>query len=466
MNRNLLIDGKLLDTGTRMGVVNPALGTPFIDVARGSPAEAITAIAAAKRAFASWSAQPTHVRQAAVAKLADALEQKRDALVEALVSEQGKPLSEARIEFDFAVQFARFFAKAELPVEVVQDDSSFHIQVEHRPLGVVLGITPWNFPLLIAVYKMAPAVVLGNTFLLKPAPTTPVTSLMLGEIAAGIFPPGVVNVLTDANDLGTLLTQHPDIAKISFTGSTATGRKVFASAAPTLKRVTLELGGNDACIILDDADIDAIAPKIFGAATFNCAQVCIAIKRVYAPKNMYRRVVDALADLAERAVIGNGLKEGTQVGPLQNAAQYAKAKHFLEVAKHDGQIASGGSLMDGDGYFVKPTVVANVPDSSPLVREEQFVPILPVLSYENVEEAIARANDTEYGLGASIWSSDVPRARKAAGKLNSGTIWINQHLHFGPHVPLAGAKQSGIGIEFSAAGLAEYSQTTVVSLAR
>jgi aldehyde dehydrogenase (NAD+) len=273
-------------------------------------------------------------------------------------------------------------------------------------------------------------------------------------------------VVADQNDLGPLLTEHPDIAKIAFTGSTATGRRVVASSASTLKRVTLELGGNDACIILDDADIDSIAPKIFGAAYFNCSQVCIAIKRIYAPKRLYKRTVDALSALAEKAILGQGLDEGTQVGPLQNAAQYQKAKHFLSVAKQDGRIAAGGSTLEKSGYFVTPTVVADIGDQSPLVREEQFVPVLPVLAYDGVEEAIARANDTQYGLGGSIWSTDIDRARSVAAKLQTGTIWINQHLNFGPHIPLAGAKQSGIGVEFSALGLAEYAQTTVLNIAK
>lgn len=466
MQLKLLIAGKLVDGAATFDVVNPADGKPFAQVARASIDQANQAVAAAKLAFPAWSSKPLAERQSAIGKLADALESNRDPLVRALVTEQGKPLAEATIEFDFAVQFARFFAKCSLPPAVIQDDATLRVEVEHRPLGVVLGITPWNFPLLIAVYKMAPALVLGNTFILKPAPTTPVTALMLGALACDIFPPGVFNVVADANDLGTPLTQHPDIAKISFTGSTATGRKVVASSAPTLKRVTLELGGNDACIILDDADIDSIAPKIFGAAFLNCGQVCIAIKRVYAPKRMYSRLVEALASLATSAVIGPGLQAGTTIGPLQNAAQYEKAKHFLKVAKQDGRIAAGGTLVDRAGNFVRPTIVADIPDSSPLVREEQFVPVLPILAYEDLDDAIFSANDTEYGLGGSVWSPDTSRARAVAAKLNTGTIWINQHLNFGPNVPLAGAKQSGMGVEFSELGLAEYAQTTVISLAK
>jgi acyl-CoA reductase-like NAD-dependent aldehyde dehydrogenase len=330
---------------------------------------------------------------------------------------------------------------------------------------VVAAITPWNSPMLLLMVKVAPALLAGNTLVIKPAPTTPLTTLRFGELCGPIFPPGVVNIITDQNDLGDVLTRHPAIAKIAFTGSTATGRKVMAAAAGTLKRLTVELGGNDAAIVLDDADPRLVAPKIFNGAMVNCGQVCFAIKRVYAHRRIYDSLCNELASLAEAAVVDDGAKDGTQIGPVQNAAQFEKLKGLLEDARAYGRIIAGGSPVDRAGYFIRPTIVRDIADDTRLVREEQFGPILPVLSYEDLDEAIARANDCDYGLGATVWSADDRRAQDVAFKLQAGVVWINKHLDLPTDIPVEGAKQSGFGAEMGEDGLLEFTQSKIINMA-
>ena len=321
----MLIDGVLTDGSQTLDVVNPATGAPFTTVARATEADMLRAIAAAKAAQPGWAATPLADRQAALVRLADAIDANAADLARNLVMEQGKPLEQAQGETAYAAIFLRHFATQSLEPETVQDDASYHIQTHYRPLGVVAGITPWNFPLLIGVYKLAPAVLLGNSFIWKAAPTTPVTALMIAALAKDIVPAGVVNVLVDKNDLGQVLTAHPDVAKISFTGSTPTGRKVMEASASSLKRLTLELGGNDAGIVLPDADVAKTAQRAVGSAFFNAGQVCIALKRLYVHRSIYEEMCDALASEVAQLALGDGLEQGTSVGPLQNAQQFEKA---------------------------------------------------------------------------------------------------------------------------------------------
>jgi aldehyde dehydrogenase (NAD+) len=464
--QKLLINGELVDSGAVLDVINPATGKVFTSVPSAGEKEAMAAVAAAKAAYPAWSALPLDERRKRLVALADAVKANAAELARTLTQEQGKPLADAANEVLYTEVFLRHFAAADIPVTVAQDDDAMRIEVHRKALGVVVGITPWNFPLLITSNKLGPALLLGNTIVLKPAPTTPVTVLMLGALARDIFPKGVINVLADNNGIGSLLTGHPDVARISFTGSTATGKKIMQNSASSLKRVTLELGGNDAGIVLDDVDVDAVAPKIFDAAFANCGQVCIALKRLYVHSSIYDRLCAALARLAEQAVVGDGLEEGTKIGPIQNAMQFEKIKRFIATAKADGTIIAGGTELNRPGYFVRPTIVRDIGDDSALVREEQFGPILPVLKFDDVDDALQRANNTPYGLGGSVWSSDIDRAYDIARRVESGTTWINHHLHFGPHVPFGGAKESGIGVEFAEEGLMEFSQTAVISRAK
>ncbi|MFN3470538.1 MAG: aldehyde dehydrogenase family protein, partial [Novosphingobium sp.] len=396
----------------------------------------------------------------------DAIAARKDEIARALTMEQGKPLAEAMGELAWTDGYLRHYATLELPDRVIQDDASGYIVVKHRPLGVVVGIIAWNFPLLVACWKIGPAVLAGNAIVLKPAPTTPVCALILAEICQEVFPAGVVNIITDANDLGPHLTAHPDVAKVGFTGSTATGKRIAASGADTLKRVTLELGGNDPAIVLEDVDVRETAQAIFGNAFLNNGQVCLAVKRAYVHADIYDAMCGELARLAEAAVVDDGLQQGTQIGPIQNAMQFEKVKGFLEAAREEGTIVAGGEVMERAGYFIRPTIVRDVTDGDRIVDEEQFGPILPLVRFDDVEDVIARANASEYGLGGSVWSKDVDRAAAIAARIESGQVWVNQHIAIGPHIPMAGFKSSGLGVEQSVEGLAEYTQTQVVNIKR
>ena len=462
----LLINGHLVPGASTMDVLNPSTEEVVAQCPRADKSQLDQAVAAAKAAFPAWSKTPIRERGALISKVADALMARHEEFARLLTQEQGKPLPMAMWEVAGTAGSLNYFAALDLPEKVLRDDKDSKIVLQHAPLGVVAAITPWNFPLILLAIKLGPGLLAGNTMVIKPAPTTPLTTLLLGEICAEILPPGVVNFIADQNDLGDALTAHPDIAKVAFTGSTATGRKVMASVASTLKRLTLELGGNDAAIILDDMTAKEVAPAIFGGATMNSGQVCLAIKRVYAPEAMYDELCDELVKLANDAVVGDGFEQGTQMGPLQNKMQFEKVKGFLDDAHKNGKVIAGGAPLDRPGYFIPPTIVRDIPDSARLVREEQFAPILPIMSYTSVEDAIERANDSEYGLGGTVWTKDLDRGYEIASQILSGTVWVNKHLDLPNDVPFGGAKQSGLGVEYGQEGLEEFTQAKTVNMAK
>jgi acyl-CoA reductase-like NAD-dependent aldehyde dehydrogenase len=459
----LLIDGQLIDTDERLDVINPATGERLTSCARANLTHLEAAVTAAGSAFPSWSAAGYEERAARICDLADALEVRAADFARLLTEEQGKPLAQAAGEIGATIYVLRTFAEMRLSPETLRDNEQ-GLVVEHRsPLGIVAAITPWNFPVLLLANKLAPALLAGNCLLIKPAPTTPLTTALLGELCAGIFPAGVVNVLLDANDLGAAITAHPGIAKIAFTGSTATGKKVMASASDSVKRVTLELGGNDGAIVLDDVDAATAARKLYDGAMLNAGQICVAIKRAYVPRAIYDDVCAELARLAGEAVVDNGLHQGVDIGPIQNAAQFEKLKGFLADAAANGTIIAGGHVLDRPGYFVEPTIVRDIADDARLVQEEQFGPILPVLAYDSIEDVVARVNASEYGLAGTVWGQDLARAIAVAERIEAGTVWVNQHLAIDATVPFRGAKQSGMGGELGLEGLKEYTQAKIVS---
>ena len=462
----LIIDGQRVEGVMSLDVVNPATGKVFATCARADSEQANSAVAAAKRAVPSWSSLEQSERNAYLHKLAAAIEARSEEIVQLLTREQGKPLRQARGEVGGAVACLRYYADFKLQPEILRDNDNEQIIEYRAPLGVLAAITPWNFPISLLVNKLAPALSAGNTMVAKPAPTTPLTTLLIGGIAAELLPPGVFNVIVDDNDLGPLLTAHPDIAKIGFTGSTATGKRVMESAAGTLKRLTLELGGNDAAIILDDVDVPVVARKVFDAAMVNAGQVCLAAKRIFVPRALYPAFCDAFARLAESAVVGDGSEEGVQIGPVQNRQQYEKLIGLIDQARTDGRIIAGGGAVDRPGYFIAPTVVCDIADDAALVRQEQFGPVMPVLPYDEIDEVVSRANDTEYGLGGTIWTSDIVRAQQLAKRLDTGTVWINKHLELPADVSFGGAKQSGIGREKGRAGIFEVTQAKVINISK
>ncbi|MFZ5718403.1 MAG: aldehyde dehydrogenase family protein [Pseudomonadota bacterium] len=462
----LLINGQLVEGEATLDVVNPATEEVFATCARASKGQLDQAVAAAQAAFPAWSAKPIDERRAVLIAIADAIQANVQELGRLLVQEQGKPLQDAMGEVFGASAFFRYFASLNLDPKVVADDATSRVEIRRKPLGVVGCIIPWNFPMILMAFKVPAALLAGNTVIVKPAPTTPLTALKLGEIIKDLVPPGVVNIIADANDLGGEMTKHPGIRKISFTGSTETGKKVMASAADALKRISLELGGNDALIVLDDVDPKETAPKVFGAAMQNAGQVCIAAKRIYVHESIYDAMCDEFARLAGEMVVGDGLQQGTQMGPLQNKAQFEKVMGFIESAKKDGKVIAGGARKGDKGYFIEPTVVRDIAEGSKLVDEEQFGPVMPVIKYSDPKDAVARANASIYGLGGSIWAKDSEKAWGLAEGMESGSVWINKHADLQPHLPFGGSKFSGVGVELGEEGLKEFTQVQVLNMAR
>jgi len=462
----MTIDGRAVRGKETAGVINPATGQIFAEVPECAKTQLDEAMAAASRAYSAWS-KDINVRKQALLASAKRLQEKAGELAPILTQEQGKPLAKANEEIMGASIWFKYTASLDLPVEVVQDDKARRVEIRRRPIGVVAAITPWNYPLLLAVWKIAPALLAGNTVVLKPSPFTPITTLMLGEILREVLPPGVVNTISGGNELGSWMTSHPVPRKVSFTGSVATGKKVAASAAPDLKRLTLELGGNDAAILLPDVNPQTVAEGVFWGAFENNGQICSAIKRVYAHESQYAAVVDKLTEIARSVRVGDGMHEGTQIGPLNNKPQLDRVSELVEDAKkHGAKITTGGSPMGSGGYFYKPTIVSEISDGVRLVDEEQFGPALPVISYKDVDDAVRRANGTNYGLSGSVWSSDPEKAVEVAGRLECGSAWINQHLAIAPNLPFGGAKWSGIGVENGPWGLLGFTEIQVVNMAK
>lgn len=463
----LLINGKLVDgVGASIDVINPATETPVSNLAIASATQLQKAVAAAKAAFPKWAAMPGSQRKERLDAAVKRINENAEEIAKLIVAEQGKTLEFAKVEVMLSEMFAGYFAGQELGEELIADDDAQRAVSIRKPLGVVACIMPWNFPFVQALYKMAPALAAGNTVVLKPSPYTPLSTLKLGELVADLFPPGVVNIIADNNDLGAALTSHPDVAMVSFTGSTPTGKAIMASAAGTMKRVTLECGGNDAGIVLDDADPKAIADGVFAGAFMNSGQVCVALKRLYVHESLYDDLCTELAERAANAVVGDGMDPATQFGPVQNKAQFDKVVSYIEDAKANGTIIAGGEVPDRTGYFLPLTVVRDIEDGTRVVDEEPFGPILPVLKYSDLDDAIARANASPFGLGGSVWSSNAGRAREVAARLECGTAWINQHPSFAPNVPFPASKESGTGVEWGPDALHEYTSMQVISASK
>lgn len=466
MDYSMLIGDEMVTSDQWIDVVNPATEEIFARVPHATEAQLDAAVLAATAAQKEWADTNLAHRRVKIEELSAAVAANEAELARLITLEQGKPIAESIGEIQWSAGYLAHTATLELPNRVIQDDDDFFIETRHKPLGVVGAIIAWNFPILLCCWKIGPALMAGNSIVLKPAPTTPVAALYLAQLCRDIFPAGLVNVITDNNDLGPKMTAHSGISKIGFTGSSETGKRIMASAANTMKRVTLEMGGNDPAIVMPDVDVKAAAEKIYGGAFMNAGQVCLAVKRAYVHENIYDEFCDALVEIANSAVIGDGLQQGTTIGPIQNKAQFEKVKGYLEDARQAGTVIAGGDVPTGKGFFIKPTIVRDVKDGDKIVDEEQFGPILPVVSFGDVDDVIARANNSVYGLGGSVHSANVEAATEIAGRIESGSVWVNQQLNIGPHIPMAGFKGSGLGVEQSTEGLAEYTQMQVINVAR
>jgi acyl-CoA reductase-like NAD-dependent aldehyde dehydrogenase len=458
----MTIDGQAVPAEQTFGVINPATGEVFAQAPECTREQLDAALESAHKAQLSWKTDAA-ARTGALLAAADAVDAAAKELGPLLTAEQGKPVAQAIGEAKGVALWLRHFAQLDLPREVIQDDERVFAEVVRRPVGVVAAITPWNFPLSMAAWKFAPALRAGNTVVVKPSPYTPLATLRLGEVLRDALPPGVLNIVSGGDELGGWMTSHPLVRKISFTGSVATGKKVAAAAAPDLKRVTLELGGNDPAIVLDDVDTEKVAEKLFWSAFRNSGQVCIAVKRVYVPERLHDDLVDALAAKARAAKVGDGMAEGTDLGPINNKPQFERVSELVSDALSNGATAvAGGGPLDRPGYFFAPTVLTGVSDGTRIVDEEQFGPALPVIPYRDVDDALARANATTFGLGGSVWSADPDRAADVAERLETGTAWVNTHAALAPHQPFGGAKWSGIGVENGSWGLLGYTEIQVV----
>lgn len=463
---SLVIDGRKVagDRGT-LPVIDPALGEAFAECPNASPAQLDEAVAAAGRAFALWQHSSCEERRSLLEAIAARIEQNAPELAEIIVREQGKPLALAHMEVGGAVAWTRATAALELPVELIEDRPGKRIELHRRPLGVVGSITPWNWPLMIAVWHIMPALRAGNAVVIKPSELTPLNTLRLVELIDEVAPLGLVNAVAGGGALGREISGHPGIQKIVFTGSTRTGQDIMRNAADTLKRLTLELGGNDAGIVLPGTDIGAIAEGVFGSAFLNMGQTCAALKRLYVHESQYEDMCRHLVAIAARQKVGNGLDEGTSFGPIQNRDQFERVCELVEDARAAGaRILCGGEPLPGKGYFYPPTLVADIADGTRLVDEEQFGPVLPVIRYRDVDEAVRLANASTNGLGGSVWSGDPEAARAVANRLECGTVWINGHAEVLPHCPFGGCKMSGFGVEFGLEGLLEYTRPQLLNI--
>ncbi|MDO5744528.1 MAG: aldehyde dehydrogenase family protein, partial [Micrococcaceae bacterium] len=400
-------------------------------------------------------------------KAADAIEANAEALAHLLSREQGKPLNgpNARFEVGACSAWLRAAAAFDLDPEVVVDDGETYAEVHYRPFGVVGAIGPWNWPMMISVWQLAPALRMGNTVVMKPSEYTPLSVLALVHVINQVLPSGVLNVVAGGRDVGEALTSHEGIDKIMFTGSTATGQAIIRSSADTVKRLTLELGGNDAGIVLPDVDPKAIAEGLFWGAFINTGQTCAALKRLYVHQDVYEEVCQALTEVAGNMPMGVGLEEANVLGPLQNKAQYDIVDSLVRSATDSGArvLMGANPEQDAPGFFYPTTLIADIDPQNPLVLEEQFGPALPIIKVESIEQAIELANSVDVGLGASVWSADRDAARQVAAQIQAGTVWINNHGAVDPRIPFGGAKSSGYGVEFGVDGLKALGQPQVIN---
>ncbi|CAG7844855.1 Phenylacetaldehyde dehydrogenase [Pseudoclavibacter triregionum] len=448
-------------------VINPSTGEVVGKAPVATMDDLDSAIERATAAQKAWGAKTQEERGAILEQVAQAIDDAAEPLAQLLSREQGKPLNgpNARFEVGACSAWLRANAATHLEPEIVVDDETGHAELRYEPIGVIGAISPWNWPMMIAMWQFGPSLKMGNAVVAKPASSTTLSVLALAAVMNEVLPQDLLIVVPGDSKVGAALTKHEGIGKVMFTGSTEVGRTIMADSASGLKRLTLELGGNDAGIVLPDADPKAIAEGLFWGAFLNTGQTCAALKRLYVHDSIYDQVCDELVAFAKQMPMGDGLDEQNVLGPLQNKGQYEVVERLVEEAKKSGARVLIGGEPDKDqkGYFYPTTLVADIDNDNPLVTEEQFGPALPIIRYSTVEEAIEMANDSEVGLGSSVWSSNREEALKVASKLIAGSTWINKHGAIDPRVPFGGVKQSGFGLEFGVEGLKHCALPKVIS---
>jgi acyl-CoA reductase-like NAD-dependent aldehyde dehydrogenase len=463
-----LIDGEMVGTADTMEVLNPANEQVIGLVPASGKEELDRAVAAARRAFKTWKNTPIEERQKVVMGISAAIKNNADELFRLLTSEQGKPHHQAQMEIYGAAGLAAAQSALKIDEVINQDDGERLSRTRRVPVGVVGGIVPWNFPVMMAIQKIVPALVSGCTIVLKPSPFTPLTTLRIAELIKDVVPAGTVNIITGEDSLGPLITEHPDIDKITFTGSTATGKKIMEGASKDLKRITLELGGNDASIVLPDADVAKVAEQLFWSSFTNAGQICVAAKRIYIHEDIYDELSAAIAAYAKNVTVGDGANQGTGVGPIQNKKQFDRVCELIKDAKDNGYKFLVGGEVDpsGSGYYVPITILDNPPEDARIVAEEQFGPVMPLMKFSTTEEVIQRANNSDYGLAGAVWTGDADKGVEVAEQLETGTVWVNEFLHISPLAPFGGHKQSGFGAEYGIDGLKEFTYPQVITVKR
>lgn len=462
----MTIGGNPVNGKDSFAILNPSTGETVGHAPKATLAQLDDAVAAAEAAFQGWSKKSDEELAAACGAVTEKIGAHAEELALLLTAEQGKPLNGlgSRWELGGAQAWAGYTSGLSLPMKVLQDNNEGRVEMHRKPVGVVASITPWNFPVMIAIWHILPALRTGNTVIIKPSPMTPLSTLRLVELMNEVLPAGVVNVVTSddktGDNIGAAMSAHPGIRKVVFTGSCATGQKIMMSAAETMKRLKLEMGGNDAGIVLPDVDPAKIAEGLFWGGFINNGQTCAAMKRLYVHEDVYDDVCGALVDFARNIPVGDGMDEGSILGPIQNQAQFDKVQRLVEAGKTKGRVLMGGE--PGEGLFYPPTIIADLNNGDPLVDEEQFGPALPIIKYSDLDAVIETANDNPAGLGGSVWSKDVEKAKEIAGRMQCGSVWINKHGAIQPNAPFGGVKSSGIGVEFGEEGLAEYTDIQVV----
>ncbi|KAI1739185.1 Aldehyde/histidinol dehydrogenase [Xylaria scruposa] len=451
-----VINNELVDTTITRCSICPSTEEPLWDSPVSGQNDVDRAVHCAQEAYSSWSKLSWEKRASYLNSFADAIEANKDSFIDLLGKEAGKPPQASGFEMFLVMNLARQTPLLRLKEEKPIDDADRTAIVRYVPLGVGVGIVPWNFPLTLGIGKMLPALLAGNTFIWKPSPFSPYSALKMAEIGAKVFPPGVFQALAGDDDLGPRLTTHPNVAKVSFTGSVETGKKIMAACAMTVKRLTLELGGNDAAVVCDDVDIDSVVAKVTFLTFVHCGMICMNIKRIYVHERIYDQFLSAMVAVTKQFKTGDHTDPEAFFGPIQNAKQYERLRQFYsQIGKEGWKTALGGEPgpKQGKGFYMPPTIIDNPPDNSSIVVDEPFGPIVPVLKWSTEDEVIKRVNSSRLGLGASVWSKDVPRAKRIAEQLEAGSIWVNTHFEVAPNVPFGGHKESGLGMDWGEVGL-------------
>lgn len=464
---NVSINGELKTSTDTFEVKNPATDEVIGFAPISNEEEVKEAIESAKAAQKDWAAQSDEYRKGKLMEAAKVLEDNTEYLAQWITKEQGKAMAGpgSMFEMQACVGWTQVPASLDLPVEVVFEDEARRDELHRKPVGVVGAIAPWNWPLMIAIWQIMPSLRAGNTVVIKPSEYTTIGTLEMVRLLNTVLPAGVLNSISGGGKVGAMLVESKDVDKIMFTGSTSTARKIIEASGNNMARLTLECGGNDPAIILPGTDMTSKAGDLFWGAFINQGQTCACAKRLYVHENDYENVINILNDVSGQMAMGNGMDEGVLLGPIQNKMQFDKVVDLVEDAKANGaRVIRGGKATGGAGYFYPITLIADVDNGSRIVDEEQFGPVLPIIKYKTVEEAIQKANDTRTGLGASVWSDNIDEATKVAQQIESGTVWINQHGAIHPMVPFGGVKDSGYGVEFGIEGLKSVTQPRVISI--